>query len=55
MCTFENLELSGSKLTELFYGLLFDWSRVRGYTTSNSLADFVTSLGFVHSDILGPM
>ena len=43
-CSFEDVAHSGAKLLELFYGLLFDWSRVWGFTTSSSLADFVISL-----------
>jgi hypothetical protein len=54
--TFEDAEQSGSKLIELFYGLLFDWSRVWGHTTTSSLADFVISLGSIHSSpISGPV
>ena len=35
-----------AKLTELFFGTLFDWARVWGFTSALSLADFVVSLSF---------
>ena len=37
-------ELSLPNLLELFYGLLFDWARVWGFTSEKSLAAFVVSL-----------
>jgi hypothetical protein len=43
---FEDKEHSQSKLTELFFGTLFDWARVGGLTSAMSLADFVVSLSF---------
>ena len=42
--TFEDEELSLPKLLELFYGFLFDWARVWGFTSEKSLAAFVVSL-----------
>ena len=45
-CTFEDVEHSNSKLTELFFGLLFDWAQVGGLTPMHFLADFVASLCF---------
>jgi hypothetical protein len=42
--TFEDEEHSLPKLLELFYGLLFDWARVWGFTLEKSLAAFVVSL-----------
>jgi hypothetical protein len=53
--TFEDTEHSRTKLIELFYGLLFEWSRVWGYTTTSSLADFVVSLGSTYSPTLAPV
>ena len=43
---FEDKDHSQSKLTELFFGTLFDWARVGGFTSAMSLADFVVSLSF---------
>ena len=40
-----------TKLLELFFGLLFDWARVWGFTLELSLANFVVSLSLsqIHS------
>ena len=43
---FEDKDHSQAKLTELFFGTLFDWARVWGFTSAVSLADFVASLSF---------
>ena len=43
---FEDKEHSTTKLTELFFGTLFDWARVWGFTSALSVADFVVSLSF---------
>jgi hypothetical protein len=43
---FEDKDQSQSKLIELFFGTLFDWARVGGFTSALSLADFVVSLSF---------
>ena len=43
---FEDKDHSQSKLIELFFGTLFDWARVGGFTSALSLADFVVSLSF---------
>ncbi len=43
---FEDEEHSKTKLSELFFGLLFDWARVWGFTLEVSLANFVVSLDF---------
>jgi hypothetical protein len=43
---FEDKEHSMAKLTELFFGTLFDWARVWGFTSALSLADFVVSISF---------
>jgi hypothetical protein len=45
-CIFEDKDHSKTKLTELFFGTLFDWARVWGFTSELSLADFVVSLNF---------
>ena len=45
-CTFEDEELSIPRLIQLFFGLLFDWAQVWGFTPMTSLADFVVSLSF---------
>ena len=45
-CTFEDEELSIPRLIQLFFGALFDWARVWGFTPMTSLADFVVSLSF---------
>jgi hypothetical protein len=43
---FENEDHSKSKLSELFFGLLFDWARIWSLTSEVSLANFVVSLSF---------
>jgi hypothetical protein len=43
---FEDEDHSKTKLSELFFGLLFDWARVWGFTPEVSLANFVVSLDF---------
>ena len=43
---FEDKDHSKSKLTELFFGTLFDWARVWGFASDLSLVDFVASLSF---------
>jgi|UniRef100_A0A2N9JBP0 hypothetical protein len=43
---FEDKDHSKTKLIELFFGTLFDWARVWGFTSAVSLADFVASLSF---------
>ena len=43
---FEDKDHSQAKLTELFFGTLFDWAWVWGFTSAVSLADFVASLSF---------
>jgi hypothetical protein len=44
--TFEDEEHPKNKLGELFFGLLFYWARVWGFTSERSLTDFVVSLNF---------
>ena len=41
---FEDEDHSKTKLSELFFGLLFDWARVWRLTPEISLASFVVSL-----------
>jgi hypothetical protein len=50
--TFDDEELSNSRLIQLFFGLLFDWARVWDFTPMTSLADFVASLSFSWVHIL---
>jgi hypothetical protein len=45
---FEDLKRSGNQLLEYFSGLLFDWSRVWGFTAFTSLLDFIASLSAVY-------
>jgi hypothetical protein len=42
-------ELAMDKLLEFFYGALFDWSRVWGFTSTSSVGEFVVSLAFENS------
>ncbi len=47
--TSEDTEHSRTELIELFYGLLFEWSRVWGYTTTSSLViTLLLSACFMH-------
>ncbi len=50
--TFENKELAMDKLLEFFHGVLFDWSRAWGFTSSPSVGEFLVSLAFDHSDMI---
>ena len=43
---FEDEEHPKTKHGELFFGLLFDWARVWGFTSERSLTDFVVPLNF---------
>jgi hypothetical protein len=45
--TFEDMQCSTDQLLEKFVSSLFDWSRVWGFTTAVSVADFIVSLSFV--------
>ena len=49
---FEEIEHSPTKLGELFFGLLFYWAPVWGFTSAVSLADFVVSLNFSKSTVI---
>ena len=42
--TFEDLDSSGDQMLASFSVILFDWSRVWGLTTSDSLLSFLCSL-----------
>jgi hypothetical protein len=53
--TFDNIELTTSKLVEFFFGLLFDWAQVGRLTPLNSLTDFVLSLCFSSISSSGSM
>ena len=44
---FEDTQCSIDQLLEKFTSSLFDWSRVWGFTTAASVADFLVSLSFV--------
>jgi hypothetical protein len=46
---FEDVEHSTTKLGDLFFGCLFDWARVWGFTSEISVAAFVVSLNFSKS------
>ena len=46
---FEDEGHSLDKLEELFFGRLFDWARIWGFTSEMSLAEFVVSLSFSKS------
>jgi hypothetical protein len=45
--TFEDALCSTDQLLEKFASSLFDWSRVWGFSTANSVADFIVSLSSV--------
>jgi hypothetical protein len=40
------------KLLEIFFGVLYDWSRAWGFTSSPSVGEFLASLAFDDSDLL---
>ena len=42
--TFENTCRSADQLQEIFVNSLYDWSRVWGLTTANTVAEFIVSL-----------
>ena len=50
--SFENKETAIDKLLEIFRGVLFDWSRAWGVTSSPSIGEFLVSLAIDNSDIL---
>jgi hypothetical protein len=47
--TFMDLESFESSLLGLFANLFFNWSHAWGFTTSNSIADFIDSLCLGHT------
>ena len=47
---FKDKETSLARITEFFYGSLFDWSRAWGLSCSPSVGDFLASLAFDSSD-----
>jgi hypothetical protein len=47
--TFENKEIALDKLSEIFFGALYDWSRAWGLTSSPSVGEFFVSLAFDNS------
>jgi hypothetical protein len=49
---FDDVDHSTTKLGELFFGRLFDWAWVWGFTSEISLAAFVVSLNFSKSPSL---
>jgi hypothetical protein len=51
-CTFEDKETTMDKLLEIFFGVLYDWSRVWAFTSSPSVGEFLVSLAFVNSDLI---
>ena len=48
--TFEDVELSTTKLIESCMGALFEWSRGWGFSTASSVGGFLDSLN--HSNML---
>ncbi len=48
--TFEDKETAMDKLLEIFIGVLFDWSRAWGFTSSPSVGEFLVSLFFDNSN-----
>ncbi len=48
-CTFENRETALDKLLEIFFGVLYDWSRAWGFTSSPSVGEFLAALAFDNS------
>ena len=50
--TFEDKETAMDKLLENFFGVLYDWSRAWGFTSSPSVGEFLASLAFDDSDLL---
>ena len=50
--TFEDKEIAMDKLIEIFFGVLYDWSRAWGFTSSPSRGEFLASLAFDNSDLL---
>ena len=47
--TFENKEIALDKILEIFFGVLYDWSRAWGLTSSPSVGDFLDSLAYDYS------
>ena len=45
--TLEDVMCSTDQLIEKFASSLFDWSRVWGFSTANTVADFIVSLSSV--------
>ena len=45
--TFEDLYSSGDQMFASFSGTLFDWSQAWGFTTSDSLPSFLSSLSLL--------
>jgi hypothetical protein len=45
---FEDLESFESQLLGFFASSLLNWSRAWGFTTTNSIADFIESVCSVH-------
>ncbi len=39
------------KLLEIFFGVLYDWSRAWGFSSSPSVGEFLVSLAFDSSDL----
>ena len=49
--TFEDQETPVAKIIEVFFGSLYDWSKVWGFTSSPSVGDFLDSLMFDCTDL----
>jgi hypothetical protein len=42
--TFEDMSRSADQLLEIFVNFLYDWSRIWGFTTANTVSEFAVSL-----------
>ncbi len=52
---FQNKEIALDKLSEIFFGVLYDWSRAWGLTSSLSVGEFLVSLAFDNSIFYLPL
>jgi hypothetical protein len=50
--SFEDKEIAMDKLSEIFFWVLYDWSRVWGFTSSPSVGEFLVSLALDNFDLL---
>ena len=52
---FSEQEIALDKLSEIFFGVLYDWSRAWGLTSSPSVGEFLVSLAFDNSIFYLPL